>query len=125
MKNVVDSSGWLEYVAGGPNADVFAPAIAALEDLVVPTLTVYEVYRRIVQQRSEDDAIRTIAYMTQGELVDLDAGLALEAARLGLAERLAMADAIMLATARSRGATLWTQDADFAGVAGVEYVVKR
>jgi len=120
--NVVDSSGWLEYLAGGPNADFFAKAIETTRDLVVPTLSLYEVFKRIVQQRSEGDGLQVVALMQQGRVVELSAGLALDAARLSVDLRLPMADSVMLATARAFAATFWTQDSDFERVHGVKYV---
>ena len=120
--NVVDSSGWLEYLADGRNAGFFAPAIEDLPRLVVPTLSLFEVFKRLLQQRGEAPALQAIALMHQGRIVDLDAALALAAARLSSQERLPLADSIILATARSCGATLWTQDADFEGREGVRYV---
>jgi predicted nucleic acid-binding protein len=123
--NVVDSSGWLEYFAGGPNADFFAPVVRQTESLVVPTICLYEIFKRILQQRGEGAALQAAAILAQGLIVDLDVNLALEAARLSAEEKLPMADSIILATARAHGATLWTQDADFEGVAGVEYMEKQ
>jgi predicted nucleic acid-binding protein len=123
--NVVDSSGWLEYVADGPNAGFFARAIEATDDLVVPTLSVYEVFKRILQQRGEGDALQVVAVMQQGQVVELSSALALQAARLSITLQLPMADSIMLATAQSVGATLWTQDADFEDVEGVRYVARK
>lgn len=123
--NVVDSSGWLEYFADGPNADFFAPAIEGLAELVVPSISIYEVFRRVLQQRGEGAALRAADAMQQGRIVDLDAALALSAARTSVALRLPLADSIMLAAARAHDATLWTQDADFQGMAGVEYVEHR
>lgn len=123
--NVVDSSGWLEYLADADNADFFSPPIEDTEGLVVPSLSIYEVFKRIVQQRGEDEALQAIALMQQGKVVDLTATLALSAARLSVREQLPMADSVILATARAHGATLWTQDADFQGMQGVRYVDKR
>lgn len=120
--NVVDSSGWLEYFAGGRNASFFAPAIEDTPRLVVPTLSLLEVYKRVLQQRGEPSALQSVAVMHQGRVVDLDAPLALAAARLSLKERLPLADSVMLATARAHKATLWSQDADFKGVRGVRFV---
>jgi predicted nucleic acid-binding protein len=120
--NVVDSSGWLEYFADGKNAGFFAPAIEDPARLIVPTLSLHEVFKRVLQQRGDPPALQAIALMHQGRVVDLDATLALAAARLGVAERLPLADSVMLATARAFQATLWTQDADFEGRAGVRYV---
>ena len=122
--NIVDSSGWLEYFADGPNADFFAPAIEDIETQLVPTISIYEVFKRVLQQRGEGDALQAIAIMAQARVVELDTTLALEAAKISAEEKLPMADSIMLATARAYDATLWTQDADFEGVAGVEYVEK-
>jgi len=123
--NVVDSSGWLEYLADGPNAGFFAKAIESSHDLVVPTLSVYEVFKRVLQQRGEGDALQVAAVMHQGLVVDLSAALALQAARLSLELRLPLADSVMLATARAYDATLWTQDADFERVAGVRYLASK
>ena len=111
--NVVDSSAWLEYFADGPGAAYFATAIEASADLVVPTVSVYEVFKRVLQQRNEHAALTAVAVMQQGELVDLTAPLALSAATLSVKHKLPMADSIMYATARAFSATLWTQDADF------------
>ena len=119
--NVVDSSGWLEYLAGGPNATFFAPAVEATADLLVPTLSIFEVFKRVLGQRDESLALQAIALMYQGRIVDLSAPLAIDAARLSRREALPMADSIMLATARAFGATLWTQDADFKSIPDVRY----
>ncbi|MEJ2110781.1 MAG: type II toxin-antitoxin system VapC family toxin [Acidobacteriota bacterium] len=119
--NVVDSSAWLEYFADGPNAEFFAPAIERTAELIVPSLTLYEVFKRIYQQRNEGASLQAIALMQQGTVIDLDATIALAAAKLSLEHRLPMADSIILATAQSYGSTLWTQDADFKGMPGVEY----
>jgi predicted nucleic acid-binding protein len=123
--NLVDSSAWLEYFADGPNASFFARPIEDPAELVVPSLTIYEVFKRVLQQRNESDALRAAAVMQQGMIVDLDVRLALSAARLSLEARLPMADSVVLATARLHDATLWTQDADFEGLPGVRYRSKR
>jgi toxin FitB len=123
--NVVDSSGWLEYLADGPNADFFAKSILATADLVVPTLSLYEVFKRVLQQRGDNDALQAVALMQQGTLVELSASLALSAARISLNDKIPMADSIMLATARACGATLWSQDSDFENIAGVRYIMKK
>ena len=123
--NIVDSSGWLEYLADGPNADFFAKAIAATADLIVPSISLYEVFKRVLQQRGEDDALQAIALMQQGRIVELTAPLALSAARISHAEKIPMADSIMLATARAYDATLWSQDSDFEHITEVRYVAKK
>lgn len=123
--NVVDSSAWLEYFADGPNAGVFAKPIEATRSLLVPSLSIFEVFKRVCQQRDEDVALRAIAVMEQGTVVDLDRATALEAARLSIEHRLALAGSVMLATAQRHRATLWTQDADFEGLPGARYFSKR
>lgn len=120
--NVVDSSGWLEYYADGPNADFFASAIERTSELVVPTLSLYEVFKRVFQQRGEGDALQAVAVMIQGTVVDLDLDLALGAAKLSIELKLPMADSVMLATAQRHGAILWTQDAHFDAIQGVQYI---
>jgi len=122
--NVVDSSGWLEYFADGANANFFAAPIEAATELVVPTISLYEVFKRLLRQRGAATALQAAAYMRQGSLVDLDADLAMEAARLGVEHGLPLADSIILATARRHDTELWTQDADFEGLDGVRYVAK-
>jgi predicted nucleic acid-binding protein len=123
--NVVDSSGWLEYFADGPNADFFAPAIEDVAALLVPTISIYEVFKRVLQQRGEGEALQAAAMMAQGREIELDTSLALEAAKLSTEEKLPMADSIMLATAQAYEATLWTQDADFEGIARIQYIEKQ
>ena len=123
--NVVDSSGWLEYFADGPNAAFFAPAIEATRELLVPTLSLYEVFKRVLQQRDEGQALQAVALMQQGHVTDLTAAIAHSAAKASIARRLPMADSIMLITAQTHGATFWTQDADFDGVKGVKYVARK
>lgn len=120
--NVVDSSGWLEYFAGTDRAGFFAPAIESTRELIVPVISVYEVFKRILQQRGETDALQAIALMSQGQVVELNTRIALSAARCSCELKLPMADSIILATARICGATLWTQDADFQHVDGVRYL---
>lgn len=123
--NVVDSSGWLEYFADAPNAEFFSAAIENTEELIVPVISLFEVFKRVLQQRGEDSALQASAAMQQGRVVELGAALALEAARLSAALKLPMADSIILSTTRAFSATLWTQDADFHDLADVKYVEAR
>ena len=123
--NVIDSSGWLEYFAGGSNTGFFAKAIEKTSELIVPTLSLFEVFKRVLQQRGEGDALQAVALMQQGRVVELSGPIALAAARFSLDLGLPMADAVILATARAWKATLWTQDGDFEGVPAVKYVTKR
>ena len=122
--NVVDSSAWLEYFADGPNATAFAPPIQATSDLVVPSITLLEVFKRVYQQRGEGPALQAVALMQQGRVVDLDGPLALAAAKVSADAKLPLADSVVLATARQFDATLWTQDADFEGLPGVRFRAK-
>ena len=119
--NVVDSSAWLEYFGDGPNAGEFADAIAETEHLIVPSITLFEVFKRIRLQRDLDAALYAVAQMQRGRVVDLDGNLAVAAAELSAESGLPMADSVILATARAEDATLWTQDAGFEGMDGVEH----
>ena len=119
--NVVDSSAWLEYFADGPNAKRFAKAIEAPDDLLVPSITLLEVFKRISQQRDDSAALQYVAVMRQSTVADLDAALALHAAALGLRHKLPLADSIVYATAQRADALVWTQDADFERLPGVRY----
>jgi predicted nucleic acid-binding protein len=123
--NVVDSSAWLEFFADGPNAGEFAAAIEDADSLIVPTITLFEVFKRIRVQRDADSALEAIAFIERGRPVDLDADLAIEAADLSVDLKLPLADSIILATARRHEAVLWTQDSDFEGIPGVEYRRRR
>lgn len=123
--NHVDSCGWLEYFADGPLAEFFAPAIRETDDLVVPSIVILEVFKRVLQQRGEGDALVAAAAMMKGRVVDLDAVVAMEAARLGVSLGLPLADSVILATARAHGATVWTSDSDLEGIEGVRYAEAR
>ena len=119
--NVVDSSAWLEYFADGPNAGHFARAIEDPDALLVPSITLLEVFKRIAQQRDDLTALQYVAVMRQSTVVDLDASLALRAAALGLRNKLPLADSVVYATAQAADAIVWTQDADFENLPGVKY----
>lgn len=123
--NLVDSSAWLEYFAAGPNASFFAPAIENTRELIVPTIVILEVYKRVLQQRSAHAALEAISIIRQGRIVDLTTTLSIAAARISHAEKLPMADSIILATARAESATIWTQDADFRTLADVKFGAKK
>lgn len=119
--NVLDSSAWLEYFADGPNAGEFAAVAADAGALLVPSITLFEVFKRIRVQRDSELALRAVAQMKRAEVVALDGDLAIMAAELSAELSLPLADSVILATARAAEATLWTQDADFEGLDGVEY----
>lgn len=123
--NVVDSSAWLDYFADGPNAGFFAPAIESTDELLVPSIALLEVFKRILQQRSEGEALQAVAVMQQGRVIELDAAMALSAAKIGVESKLPLADSIILATARRFNATVWTQDEDFDGLEKVKYRPKK
>ena len=113
---LVDSSGWIEYLADRPLADRFAPYLEGREPLVVSAIQVYEVYKVIRRDLSEERAVEAVSALSRATIVAVDASLALEAADLALAHRLAMADSLVYATARRHGARLVTGDADFDGL---------
>ena len=123
--NVVDSSGWIEYFVGGPNAAFFESPIQDMDNLLVPSISVLEVYRYVLKKRGRRDALVVAATMRQGREVVLDGGLAVEAAEIGANHGLPLADSIIYASALMHDATLWTQDADFEGLDQVEYKPKR
>ncbi len=120
--NVVDSSGWLEYFADGPNAGAFSKPIQNVNQLIVPMVSIIEVFKQVARQRGEGDALQAITAMQQGTVVELTVPVALDAARLGFDERLTLSESIMLATARNHRATLWTQNPHFEHIEGVRYV---
>ena len=123
--NLVDSIGWLEYFGDAPNADFFASAIEDVSNLLVPTICILEVFRRVLQQRDEKAALQVAAVMQQGHVVDMDSAVALYAAGIGVDLKLPLADSVILATARMHNATIWTQDDDFKELEGVRYVSKK
>lgn len=120
--NVVDSSGWLEYVADAENAGFFADPIEQEDALGVPTIGIYEGFRHVLREAGRDEALRAVAFMKKGRVVELDESLALNAARISHSHKIPMADSIMLATARAHEATLWTQDVDVEGLDDVQYI---
>ena len=123
--NIVDSSGWLEYFAAGENASFFAPIVEDTGQLIVPVICIYEVFKRLITQRGENTALVHIGDMHQGQIADLTDVIALQAAKISTDHKLAMADSIILATAHAYNATLWTQDADFDSISGVQYIEKK
>ena len=123
--NVVDSSAWLAYLADEPGADRFATAIEETTALVTPAVCILEVFEVVLRQRGESDALQSVALMQQGRVVDLDAALALSAAKLGVDHKLPLADSIVYATAALVGGVVWTQDEDFDGLADVRYFPRK
>ena len=123
--NVIDSSAWLEYFADGPNAEAFSQAVEAVDQLLVPTICLYEVFKSVLRQRGASAAFSAIALMRQGRVIPLTERIALLAADLSLQAKLPMADSVILATARVHGAHIWTQDADFDGLDDVTFMAKE
>ncbi len=123
--NIVDSSGWLAYFADEPNAKHFLNPLKDAASLVVPTITVYEVFKVVLRESSENEAIQVAAAMQKGTVIDLTVQLAIAASKLSLENGLPMADSIILATAKAYDAILWTQDSDFKNMAGVKYFPKK
>lgn len=119
--NIVDTSGWIEFLFDGPNADFFAPLIEDTGKLMVPAICLYEVFKKVNAVADEPRALQAVAQMKQGRVVDVTEPIALRAALISLRHRLPMADSLILATAWSEKATLWTQDGHFAGLDGVKY----
>ncbi|MDP4007982.1 MAG: type II toxin-antitoxin system VapC family toxin [Candidatus Peregrinibacteria bacterium] len=124
MNNVIDSSAWIEYFVDTKNAPNFAKAIEDTDWLIVPSIVVFEVYKKLLSYGNEEMALKALASMRSGMIVDLDEELAIMSANLQKRHSLPMADAIILATARFFNATLWTQDSDFKNIEGVKYFKK-
>jgi predicted nucleic acid-binding protein len=123
--NLVDSSGWIEYFTNGANADYFAKPIQDVENLLVPTICIYEVFKRLLAERDEDAALLSVGLMSYGQEVQLSRTIAIEAALISRELKLAMADSIILASAREHGAILWTQDIHFKAIDGVRFIKKN
>lgn len=122
MPTIVDSSGWIEYFIDGPNADHFAPAIENTRDLIVPSISLTEVFRWMLREVGESKALLAAATMKQGNVVNLDSQLSIWAAEVSHRLKLPLADGIIYTTARQEGADLITQDADMKNLPGVTYI---
>jgi len=123
--NIVDSSGWIEYFSDSKRADKFAKPIENTKDLIVPVITIYEVFKKLLIEAGEDIALTTIAHMQQGKVIDLDQELAISAAKVSYENKIPMADSIIYCTAQRHNATLWTQDEDFENLKGkIKYFPK-
>lgn len=122
--NVVDSSAWLSYFAGDKNSGNFAKPIETIDELLVPSITITEVFKNILRQKGEEPALLAIAHMEQGTVISLDKELSVDAAYYGVEHGLPLADSIVYATAQKYNATLWTQDADFKDLKDVKYYSK-
>lgn len=123
--NIVDSSGWLEYFSGGSNAEYFLSPLEDPSSLIVPTITIYEVFKVVLRESGENEALQSIAAMQKGSVVDLTASIAMNASKLSLQQHLPMADSIILATSKAYNCVIWTQDADFENLPGVHFFPKN
>ena len=119
--NLVDSSGWLEYFTDGKNAGKFAAAIEDTERLIVSTLNIYEVYKKVITERDEDAALEAVAMMQQAKVIEVTSSIAMQAAKFSYIFKVPLADSIIYITTIENNAVVWTQDADFKGMEGVEY----
>ena len=123
--NVVDSSAWLSYFADDANAKIFSIPIEDIDELIVPSITITEVFKFVLRQRGEDMALEVIAHMEQGNVIPLDSSLAIDAAKYGIDYKLPLADSIIYATGKKFKAVIWTQDIDFKSLNGVKYYPKK
>ena len=122
--NLVDSSGWLEYLAEGKNAKLFAPAIEKTDELVVSTINLYEIYKKILSGKDEHSAIQVVGLMQQAKVVEVNSTIAIQAAKFSFEQKIPMADSLIYITAKQNNATVWTQDVDFKDLDGVKYFKK-
>ena len=119
--NIIDSSGWLEYFSDGPNAIHYLPPLNDTSTLIVPVITIYEVFKVVLREFAENEALQAVAAMQKGKIIDLNANIAMDASKLSLQHHLPMADCIILATAQAYDCVIWTQDSDFQHIEGVNY----
>ena len=120
--NLVDTSGWIAYFFEEENAALFAEPIEDTENLIVPVICLYEVFKKVLSVAGESMALRAVAQMKQGRVVDVSEEIALKAALLSHRHKLPMADSLIYATGQIEHALIWTQDSDFEPLDGVRYV---
>jgi predicted nucleic acid-binding protein len=125
MKNVVDSSGWLEYFTDGTNAGALKSILDDEASLIIPSVCLYEVFKITLSRAGEDEALRVAGLMSFGQMINFDQVVALVAAPISTQYKLEMADSVIYAIAQMHNATLWTQDAHFKDLPGVQYIEKR
>lgn len=123
--NIVDSSGWLEYFSGGPNAEYFSSPLKDPSSLIVPVITIYEVFKVVLREAGENEALQSIAAMQKGQVKNLTTSLSMNAAKISLQHNLPMADSLIFATANVFKCILWTQDSDFEKLPGVNFFPKK
>ncbi len=123
--NLVDSSGWMEYFINGPQAAVFSKPINDTHQLIVPTICLYEVFKKTLQNFDEFKALEVMSVMNLGKVVVLDEQTAFIAAQLSHQWKLPMADSIIMATAQIHNAVVWTQDSHFKDLPDVKFIAKN
>lgn len=121
---ILDSSAWLEYFAGTKNGDIFAEYAEDFENLMVPTICIYEVYKRILIQREENSANMAVEFMQNGNVVDINSEISITSALLSYKLKLPMADSLIYATGQIYKSKIITQDSDFIGLDNVDYYEK-
>jgi predicted nucleic acid-binding protein len=122
--NLVDSSGWLEFFSDGKNADTFSVPLYDVENLIVPTISIYEVFKVVLREKGENEALQTVAVMIQGNVIDLSFEISIQAAKFSMENKVPMADSIIYTTGKLYNATIWTQDDDFLNLPNVKYFKK-
>ena len=122
--NIVDSSGWLEYFSGGPNSANFSLPLKDASSLIVPVITIYEVFKVVLREAGEDEALQSVAAMLKGKIIELTLNLSMSAAKISMQYNLPMADSIIFATAKKHQCDIWTQDAHFENLPRVKYFPK-
>lgn len=122
--NLVDSSGWLEYLAEGKNAKLFAPALEKTDELIVSTINLYEIYKKILLEKDEHSALQVVGLMQQAKVVEVNSTIAIQAAKFSFEQKIPLADSLIYITARQNNAIVWTQDVDFKDLDGVKYFKK-
>jgi predicted nucleic acid-binding protein len=122
--NLVDSSGWLEYLADGKNAKFFAPVIENTDELVVSVINIYEIYKKVLLEKDENTAIQVVGLMQQAKVIDVTPSIAIQAAKFSYEFKIPMADSIIYTTARINDSIVWTQDIDLKNLDGVRYIKK-
>ncbi len=125
MLNLVDSCGWMEYFCDSKMAKHYAPAIEDTENLIVPCICIYEVFKKVLSDVGEQEALQAVATMQMGEVLDFDDSLAISAALISRQHKLPMADSIVMASAKLAGAIIWTQDVHFEGLPEVKFFKKH
>ena len=122
--NLVDSSGWLEFFSDGKNADTFSVPLYDVENLIVPTISIYEVFKVVLREKGENEALQTVAVMIQGTVIDLSFEISIQAVKFSLENKVPMPDSIIYTTGKLYNATIWTQDDDFLNLPNVKYFKK-